>query len=65
MTLVDVATYKELWLLDIPEKHFNMFSLRCYSLGPRKCVIENHPAVDSNIHFLSLPVKCVCTGNTA
>lgn len=65
MTLVNV-TCKELWLLNVPEKHFNSFSLGHYSIGPRKCVIGNLPSVDSYVHFPSVSVEmCLYTGDAA
>lgn len=61
MTLVNAVTWKELWLLNVPEKHFNLFSLRCYSMCPRKCVIGNLPSVGSNVHHPCSPVEMLWT----
>lgn len=64
MTLVNIVTCKELRLLNVPETHFNSFSLGHYSIGPRKCVIGNLSSVDNYIHFPSVSVEmCLYTGD--
>lgn len=66
MSLFNVVTYKELWLLNVPEKPLNRFSLRRHSLGPKKCVMGNLSSVATAINLPPLYVEmCLYTGDAA
>lgn len=58
ITLVNVGIHEELWLLNVPEKHFNRLTLTLHS-GPQGMWIGSLPSKDSDTLFFFLASKNV------